>query len=301
MEQDNVTPQKSPKPIRAFASIIIFLALFLFFNAIFSLIAYFIMGLPNLQGNFTLTQYFVFQTAAMLGSVLPAFILLKYCDFRPFTDLGLSFKGRWKDFSYGLLAAIFLYGIGFGISLALGQVSVVGVHLDPIGLIGSFGICILISLGEEVMTRGYILGRLLRTRINKFLALGISSVIFSFMHFFNPNVAFLPMLNLALAGCLLGVAFIYTRNLWFSISLHLFWNWLQGPVLGYKVSGIELCPSLLQLQFPENNILNGGTFGFEGSIICTALMILMTGGIIWYFERKKKSDLDSVDMSSAIR
>lgn len=45
---------------------------------------------------------------------------------------------------------------------------------------------------------------------------------------------------------------------------------------------------LLQLQFPDNNILNGGDFGFEGSIICTVLMILMTGCIIWYFERKKQ-------------
>ena len=53
-------------------------------------------------------------------------------------------------------------------------------------------------------------------------------------------------------------------------------------------AGTILCSSLLQLQFPDNNILNGGDFGFEGSIICTVLMILMTGCIIWYFERKKQ-------------
>lgn len=61
-----------------------------------------------------------------------------------------------------------------------------------------------------------------------------------------------------------------------------------GAGFGYKVSGTILCSSLLQLQFPDNNILNGGDFGFEGSIICTVLMILMTGCIIWYFERKKQ-------------
>ena len=162
-----------------------------------------------------------------------------------------------------------------------------GVHLSFTNLAGSFGVCILVALTEEIMIRGYVLGRLLRTRLNKFLSLLISSVLFSLMHLFNPNVAFLPMLNLVLAGCLLGAAFLYTRNLWFPISLHLFWNWLQGPVLGYKVSGIELCPTMLQLQMPENTILHGGTFGFEGSIICTILMIVLTGSIIWYFERRK--------------
>ena len=181
-----------------------------------------------------------------------------------------------------------LYGVGFGLSLLLGEVKVTGVQLSVVDLAGSFGVFILVALTEEIMVRGYILGRLLRTRLNKFLSLGISSVLFSLMHFFNPNVAFLPLLNLVLAGCLLGVTFLYTRNLWFPISLHLFWNWLQGPVLGYKVSGTILCSSLLQLQFPDNNILNGGDFGFEGSIICTVLMILMTGCIIWYFERKKQ-------------
>ena len=108
------------------------------------------------------------------------------------------------------------------------------------------------------------------------------------MHFFNPNVAFLPLLNLVLAGCLLGVTFLYTRNLWFRISLLLFWNWLMGPVLGFLVRGTILGSSLLQLQFPDNNILNGGDFGFEGSIICTVLLNLMSGCSIWYFERKKQ-------------
>lgn len=288
MEQENITMPKVPKPVHAFVSIFVFMVLFLLFTGVFSTVAYLILGLPELQDSLTLTQYLVFQISALLSSVFPAIILLKYCDFRPFSDLGLSFRGHWRDFLYGLLAAVFLYGIGFGLSLAWGGVRIIGVHPDLQNLATSFCMCILVALGEEIMTRGYILGRLLRTRLNKFLALGISSVIFSLMHLFNPNIAFLPMLNLALAGCLLGVAFLYTRNLWFSISLHLFWNWLQGPVLGYNVSGIEFCPPMLQLQFSENNILNGGTFGFEGSILCSVLIILMTGGIIWYFERKKR-------------
>lgn len=293
MEQENFTPLKSRQPLHAFVSIIIFMALFLFFSAVFSVVAYLILGLPDLQGDYTITQYLVFQSFTLVASVLPAILLLKYCDFRPLSDLGLQIKGHYLDLLYGFLTAALIYGVGLVILLALGEIKIAGIQFNFINMAGGFCICILVALGEEIMTRGYILGRLLRTRLNKFLCLGISSVIFSFMHFFNPNVAFMPMLNLALAGCMLGVVFIYTRNLWFPISLHLFWNWLQGPILGYKVSGIELCPSLLKLELPENNILNGGTFGFEGSIICTILMMLMIGSVVWYFERKARRKLQN--------
>ena len=84
----------------------------------------------------------------------------------------------------------------------------------------------------------------------------------------------IAFLNILLAGILIGSTYIYTRNLWFAIALHLFWNWLQGPILGFEVSGGRLGGTLLSLELPEENIINGGTFGFEGSILCTALMII---------------------------
>ena len=285
MEQEDIQKKES-QGTHVLVSLSVYVVAFLFLSALFSMLVYLFIGFSGM-GSLTLSRYAVIQSVTLLSAVLPACLILKYLDHRPLSDLGLSIKGRGKDILYGLLAAVFLYGAGFGLSLLLGEVKVTGVQLNVADLAGSFGVFILVALTEEIMVRGYILGRLLRTRLNKFLSLGISSVLFSLMHFFNPNIAFLPLLNLVLAGCLLGVAFLYTRNLWFPISLHLFWNWLQGPVLGYKVSGTLLCPSLLQLQFPDNNILNGGDFGFEGSIICTVLMILMTGCIIGYFERKE--------------
>ena len=94
------------------------------------------------------------------------------------------------------------------------------------------------------------------------------------------------MINLLLAGMLLGASYLYTRNLCFPISLHLFWNWIQGPVLGYQVSGNNFLFTMLKLNMPEKNVLNGGAFGFEGSLICTVLMILFTVLIIWWGEKR---------------
>ena len=140
------------------------------------------------------------------------------------------------------------------------------------------------AVTEEVIGRGFILGRMLDGGVNKFVALLISAVLFSLMHLFNPSFAFVPFLNIMLAGCFLGASYIYTRNLCFPIALHWFWNWIQGSVLGYKVSGNEFSnENLLILHFPEENLINGGTFGFEGSILCSLLLVLGTVIILRHY------------------
>ena len=141
---------------------------------------------------------------------------------------------------------------------------------------------------EEGMCRGFLLGRMMDAGINKFTALVLSSAVFSCLHLANPGFALLPFINLLLAGVLLGAAYIYTRNLWFAIGLHWFWNWLQGPILGFEVSGNVLEGSLLTLEEPaEAVLLNGGTFGFEGSLVCTVLMVAGIGLIIRHYEKKR--------------
>ncbi|BDW78419.1 hypothetical protein BFINE_42140 [Bacteroides finegoldii DSM 17565] len=163
---------------------------------------------------------------------------------------------------------------------------VVGFQFKTWDLAGAWVFFLLVAVFEEILMRGYILGRLLHTRLNKFLSLFISASLFAFLHIFNPEINALPMINLLLAGMLLGAPYLYTRNLCFPISLHLFWNWIQGPVLGYQVSGNNFVSTMLKLNMPEKNVLNGGAFGFEGSLICTVLMILFTVLIIWWGEKR---------------
>ena len=164
-------------------------------------------------------------------------------------------------------------------------------EFESVNLLGSWVFFLLVALFEEILMRGYILGRLLHTRMNKFLSLFISSALFALLHIFNPEIDFLPMLNLLLAGMLLGASYLYTKNLCFPISLHLFWNWIQGPVLGYEVSGNNFISSMLTLHLPEDNVLNGGAFGFEGSLICTVLMIVLTILIVWWGEKREAISL----------
>jgi membrane protease YdiL (CAAX protease family) len=190
---------------------------------------------------------------------------------------------RRKDVLAGILLAVVLYAVGFGISLLAGAIEVADVALNLSTLFISLGFCLLVAITEELALRGFVLERMLQGGVNKFWALFLSAALFSLIHIGNPNFDFLSFINLLLAGILLGSSYIYTRNLSFPIALHWFWNWIQGPVLGYEVSGNKFCDGLLTLHLPEANLINGGAFGFEGSILCTVLMIAGTGVILKVF------------------
>lgn len=288
MEQGEIVEKKRQERLPVWMCISLFMVGFLLFMGLYSVLGAGVLSL--MMGEEMkkpgMVSYVVMETCMLLAVLTPAFILLHF-ERRPFSDLGLTVRGHAKELLFGMLAAILLYLIGFGLSLVLGEVEVTGVHFDPLSLTESWFFFLLVALTEEIMVRGYILGRLLHTQMNKFLALLISAVLFGLLHIFNPNVAFLPMLNLVLAGILLGSVYLYTRNLCFPIALHLFWNWIQGPVLGYQVSGNHFGTSLLTLRISGNDLMSGGAFGFEGSLICTVLVVLFTLAVIWWGEKKE--------------
>lgn len=225
----------------------------------------------------------VLNSLCMLVAILVGTTLVFIFRQCPFSRLGLGWRGHGREFACGALFAAVLYALAFGISLLCGLVSVEGVTFYPGKLATSLFLFLLVGITEEMMVRGFVLGRMLDSGMNRFAALFFSSLLFSLMHFFNPNYAFLPFLNILLAGILLGASYIYTRNLWFPIALHWFWNWLQGPVLGYEVSGSSFGQTLLTLRLSGSDLWTGGVFGFEGSLLCTFLMIVGTGVIIRHY------------------
>lgn len=246
-----------------------------------------VMGLLPLALD-DLQEFVVYQLVEVLA-LLAACGSLKGLRTLPSPGLGFSLKGRGTDMAGGLLTAVLLYGAGFGISCAAGWVQVEAVRWSGPSLLNTLGLFFLVAVFEEVLLRGILLGKLLDGGMPKYAALLLSSVLFSAMHLFNPNFSWLPFLNILLAGILLGASYIYTRNLWFPIFLHWFWNWLQGPVLGYGVSGMQLSDPVLKLSFSGPDMLSGSVFGFEGTLLCTLLMIIATGIVLRVFKSRSNA------------
>lgn len=245
------------------------------------------LGMEMLEGS--LPSLFLERLLMLVGYLSAAVLVLRWRKL-PLSLLGMSLRGRGKDLLAGLGVAVLLYAVGFGTSLLMGIVEIASVEWVPRDLLGTLLFFLLVAVTEEVMLRGFVLGRMLSAGMNRFVALFLSSALFSAMHLFNPNFALLPFVNILLAGCLLGASFLYTRNLCFPVVLHWFWNWLQGPVLGYEVSGMDSGETLLTLRLTGSDLLTGGSFGFEGSLLCTVLLVVGTLAIVGYYERRGRKE-----------
>jgi len=236
----------------------------------------------------------------LLAVMLCVWLFIRFIDRKPLKSIGLNLKGYENDLYLGLALGAGLIAIGFFILFILGYISI-NHSLDHSSF--SFGSFILyfilfvvVSFHEEIMMRGYVLNNLMQS-MNRYVALSISSIIFMSIHLFNPNINFLPALNLFLAGIVLGIYYIHKSNLWLPIGMHLTWNFFQGPVFGFEVSGIETESIIKQTKaitstintvndapITRNELLTGGSFGFEGSILATIGIIIM----ILYLDKKYK-------------
>ena len=287
VKEERVAAGKAKRIRLTFVDIVLFVVLFMILLFLFAMpFAIAFPELKTLAGGASFYLMMLNEVLMLASGLISACMVLGFRKL-PFSSLGLSFKGWGRSLLNGALFVVFLYAVGFGLSLLLGAVDVAGVLFSPISLSASLLLYFLVAVTEEVIGRGFILGRMLDGGVNKFVALFISAVLFSLMHLFNPGFTFVPFLNIVLAGCFLGASYIYTRKLCFPIALLWFWNWIQGSVLGYKVSGNEFSnENLLILHFPEENLINGGTFGFEGSILCSLLLVLGTVIIIRHYYKE---------------
>lgn len=200
------------------------------------------------------------------------YIFLKFIEKTPISTLGFSIKGKSKHLLYGMLLGAGLISIGI---LSLTAFGLIKLNLGPLNILAittSLVLFAIVAVNEEVMARGYLL-RVLMESSGKYWALAISALIFALLHGMNPNLSWIAILNLFLAGCLLGLYYIHYKNLWFSIGLHFTWNYFQGPIWGSNVSGTT-SESLFTQQLSGNEMITGGAFGFEASLVCTVFILV---------------------------
>jgi len=233
----------------------------------------------------TSEQHLINTFFGLLGTFFVLWLFMKYVDKEMFIDLGFYIKNRLKEFNYGIVIGAFIMIVGYLLLIIMGQIIFKKIIFNQKEIIITILIYSIVAIVEEVLFRGYVL-RNLMISFNKYTALIISSLLFSLMHGFNPNIDLFAFIDLFLAGILLGISYVYTKNLWFPIALHFSWNLTQS-FLGFNVSGIKAY-SIIEFTIPEKNLLNGGDFGFEGSILSIIAQIVFIG-VIWHFYNSKNT------------
>lgn len=129
-------------------------------------------------------------------------------------------------------------------------------------------------LHEELLFRGYVYQKLRRG--TGWFAVVFMALAFAALHAGNAGVTRLALANIFVAGILIALVYDRYQRLWAPIGLHLAWNLISGPLLGYNVSGYASRTTILRTIGGGPPALTGGAFGIEGSALTLAVMVVAT-------------------------
>ena len=234
----------------------------------------------------------VLTVFSLLGSFLALWVATKFIDRKPLMSIGLSVKDKVNEMLIGLGFALAFIGGLFLILWLIGAINITGyVGFNPGVFIVSM-MLFMAAFDEELIFRGYILNNMMDSTSNRWIALAGSSVLFALLHSGNPSVwsTWVPMTELFAAGFILGISYTFTKNLWFPTFFHFGWNFFQG-LFGFEISGINVDSwKMISHENTGNipDIVSGGAFGIEGSVITLSCTIICTYLIFKYYNELDK-------------
>jgi CAAX amino terminal protease family protein len=212
-----------------------------------------------------------------IGAVAALYAFKKYLSWYAEDGESLSFRGKMRMMGIGwTVAAVNFLAIIVCLFLC-GYYRIVTVEFDVASQLSWLSLFLLVGVVEEVVFRG-ILFRLITDKWNIAVGLTTSSLLFGLAHLGNPGATLWAALAITLAsGWLFGMAYAYHQTIWVPIGMHWAWNYLEGGVFGCAVSGSPLDNlPLITPRISGPDILTGGAFGPEASIICVALGIVLS-------------------------
>ena len=274
--------------LRAGWRLLIQTVLFIIFRGIvFSATRFF----PSENDSASLLINQVLNLIAITGSV---YVARRWLDKRSFESLGLKLsKQTWIDILAGIGITFVQMGFIYIVMLALGWLTFEGFawQFDPTstvitGVLTFFVVFVFVGWNEELLSRGYHL-QTIASGINLFWGVIISSAVFGILHLGNPNATWVSAAGIFFAGIYLAYGYIRTRQLWLPIGLHIGWNFFEGVVFGFPVSGLDIY-ALLRIKISGPELWTGGAFGPEAGLILLPSLIV-GGALIYWFTINRRA------------
>jgi membrane protease YdiL (CAAX protease family) len=215
------------------------------------------------------------------------FVVLHWIDRKRLKDIGFTdIRRHFRGLGFGLVLGAVSIAVIFVVLAMSGQIVVKRADFNYdvwISLGNGLLLFALVGLKEEILSRGYCLF-VFRQMRRLWLAVLLSSIFFTLFHATNPNLQVVGLLNIFLAALLFSFMTVKTGNLWMAIGFHITWNYFQGTVFGFPVSGIQL-NSLYHIQIRYHNLLTGGLFGLEGGLPATGIL-LASFIVVWLYAKR---------------
>lgn len=211
--------------------------------------------------------------------------LFKLYEKREITEF--SKKGIIVNLLVGVILGVILQSLTILVIYLKGGYSILAIN-PILFVVPPLTLGITSAIIEEIIFRGVIF-RIPEEKLGSYISLLISALIFGAIHISNPNSSLGSGTGLVIqAGLLLGVAYIYARNLWFPIAIHFAWNFTQSAIFGASVSGNTISKTLIVSRVEGANWFTGGQFGPEGSVQATIFCFIATVILLVLSHKKNK-------------
>ena len=224
-----------------------------------------------------------------IAAVATLYAFKKYLSWYAEDSESLSFRGKMRMMGIGWAVSVVNFLAIIVCLFLCGCYRIVNVELDVASQLSWLSLFLLVGVVEEVIFRG-ILFRLIADKWNIAVGLTTSSLLFGLAHLGNPGATLWAALAIALAsGWLFGMAYAYHQTIWVPVGMHWAWNYLEGGVFGCAVSGTPLdYQPFITPKISGADILSGGAFGPEASIICVAIGIGISIVYTMLYIKKRK-------------
>jgi membrane protease YdiL (CAAX protease family) len=182
-----------------------------------------------------------------------------------------------RELGIGMLVGSGLYTASVLVLLAMGTMRIEG--LNPVSvMLPAISMAISSGFLEELLFRGALF-RIVEEWLGSWVSVVVSSVVFGAVHLMNPAATLTGAIFISIeAGLLLAAAYMLTRRLWLGIGFHISWNYTQSAVFGGIVSGGVAEPGLFKTVTEGSELLTGGNFGLEASLV--PCVLATTAGVI---------------------
>jgi membrane protease YdiL (CAAX protease family) len=237
------------------------------------------------------------QIVELIIFVSSIYLARRFLDRRSFVSLGLHVnKQALADVFIGIVITFFMMGLIYVAEVAAGWLTFENFAWQTesttnviLGVLTFFVVFIFVGWNEELLSRGYHL-QTLASGTNMFWGVVISSSVFGLAHLGNPNATWVSAVGIFFAGVFLAYGYLRTGQLWLSIGLHIGWNFFEGVIFGFPVSGLDIY-RLIHHQVKGPEIWTGGAFGPEAGLI--VLPALVVGAFLIYFYSRDRKNQDN--------
>jgi len=247
-------------------------------------------GMPSEGAGLTFVQQAVLTGSFGVGAVL-LLLWVRFKERRPIRSLGFAAPGAGAKILRGALIGLVMISAVALITVASGQGTLGAPNWSALlpALVLLVGFTIQGST-EELFARGYLV-QAVSWKWGLLAAFVVQTVWFTLLHGANGGITVVPVLNLVLVAVFLGFWSLAEEGLWGVCAFHAVWNWGQGNLWGAHVSNMDVETSVLSFRPTPGagDLISGGSFGFEGSLVSSLMLALGTVVAVVMVRRRRRA------------